>query len=482
MPPAAKKDCGIILFDVASLKKQELLNELIKFATFKYFLNTKSLYRILLVNSDETSNPKKYPGIFLSKIEDLDPMAIVDLIENAETAEADWVNAVSLGIHFLREVLQMPGLITLQLIYFTTLDSSNISSLNEEKVTQIISQLNENDIYFYLIGPDVQFPFIRNNNSVSKCMKKLQIDETNENLVVAKKIVSEVDTAVMCDAKLGIHFLTTFRKFQGTQPWRVPIAIGTKLSIPVCTSKIYRKDISLNLHMETKKFFEKTLADNRDVKVEESDIIKGIVLHSKCIQIEDDMFKLETERCFDIIGFTNKKFIPEPYICCNETYYILPELNDNDFHIFTHLVNVLEETNKYGVIKRVYAYNNNPKYYVLIPNLDHDPKCLTMAGLPFGDGLIPHRYNSPVSKKLEEDDEFCAFFKSLIVDGTKLEPRISVSPTMIIDFYQQKLISATAKKYLEQDLHFENLDSDVYSLEPDTLEAFKKSWPERTLD
>ncbi|XP_057663923.1 uncharacterized protein LOC130898556 [Diorhabda carinulata] len=481
MPPATKKDCGIILFDVASSKKHELLSELIKFATFKYFLNTKSLYRLILVNSAETSNPKKYPGIFISKIEDLDPKAIVELIENAETAQSDWLNAVSLGIHFLKEGLQMPGLITLQLIYFTTLDSSNGSSLNEEKIAQIISQLNEDEMYFYLIGPNVQFPFIINNNSVSKCMKQLQIDEMNENLVVAKKIVSEVNTAVMCNSTLGIHFIVTFKKHQGTQPCRVPIAIGTKLSIPVSTSKIYRKDISLSLQLDTKKIFDKTLADNRDVKIEESDLIKGIVLHNKCIQIEDDMFKMDTKRCFDIIGFTSKKFIPEPYIGCNETYYILPELSDSDYHLFTHLVNVLQETNKYGIIKRVYACNNNPKYYVLIPNVDHNPKCLTMTGLPFGENLVPHKYNSPVNKKLEDDD-FCAFFNSLIIDDTNFDHRIPLSPTMMIGFYQQKFINATAKKYLERDLHFENLDSDSYCLEPEKLEDFKQLWPERFED
>lgn len=49
-------------------------------------------------------------------------------------------------------------------------------------------------------------------------------------------------------------------------------------------------------------------------QVDDADIVKGLVRHNKFTQIDESQFKLETQRCFDVLGFTDKKFLPETYI------------------------------------------------------------------------------------------------------------------------------------------------------------------------
>lgn len=177
MPPTPKRDCGVILFDVASSKKSELLNGLLKFASFRWFMNSKSMYRLILVNSAETRNRGNYPHIYTcNDLEEFDPKLIVQEIENMQPGESNWVDALRVGILALKEVVEMAGIVSLQLIFFTGFDNitPNFDDTSIQKVINIINKYE--NMYLYIIGPDVTLPFaITSQQSIANCMQELQV-------------------------------------------------------------------------------------------------------------------------------------------------------------------------------------------------------------------------------------------------------------------------------------------------------------------
>ncbi|CAG9840463.1 unnamed protein product [Diabrotica balteata] len=485
MPPPAKKDCGLILFDVASTKKNELLNGLMKFCVYKRYMSSRSIYRLILINSAETSNDFKYPHIYTSEEEDFEPNAVFSTIENAAPGESNWLDALSLGVHHLQQAIAMKGLVTLQLILFTTFDVTIPLNYDTAKLNSLMDKINEHDIFLYIIGPNIELPYvITHTHTIPKCMNELRLPPGNHNLSIAKKIVTGVKNGVMCNTKIGINLLFSFKHSPGGLPWRVPLSFGTKFSIPATTFKIYRNDLQLRLTSSASRNFIKTLAENRDVVVNEDELVRGITRHGKFMIIDDNMFKSVTDRCFDIIGFSDKKFIPETYIRGGETFYVVPDEYSNEaFQAFTHLVNVLAESNKYGICKRAHARNNKFKFYALIPNLDYKPKCFTMTLLPYGDYLAPHKYEEPKfpKEKIKQDD-FNNFFNSLIIENSGAVTGQTLGPTMLLDINQHKLVSAITKKHLNRnDLDLEALDVNDFEKAPDNkfIEALKNSWPAR---
>lgn len=490
MPAMSKRDCGLILFDVASSKKSELLNGLLKFASFRWFMNSKSIYRLILVNSAQTQNDRKYPNIYTTDLDDFDPKLIVQEIENMQPGKSNWVDALRLAIYHLEEAVEMRGIVTLQLIFFTSFDSNITPAFDETAISGVINSINKYEqMYLYFIGPDVTLPFaITSQSSVPKCMKELQINKSNQNLVVAHRIVTNVKNAIMCNTKIGTpHLLITFKNNQGSQPWKIPFTFGSKLSIPAITTKIIRKDISLKLFSPMQRTYVKTLADNREVQVDEADIVRGLIRHGKFLKIDETQFKIETERCFEIMGFTEKTFLPETYMKGDDTFYVLPNGASKDgFQAFTHLVKILHETGKYAVGKRIYATNNKARYFVLIPKVDFVPKCFIMTALPYADFLVPHKVETPLQpkEKLKQDD-FHRFFKSLIIENKDCKAGISLGPTMMMDIYQQKVIDAAAKKKVRrEDFDLESLDVCDHESVVDNkfLENLRTTWPVRSMD
>lgn len=114
-----------------------------------------------------------------------------------------------------------------------------------------------------------------------------------------------------------------FRKSKGTQAWLVPLSIGSLLNIPARTSKIYNENNNLKLKEVSNKNWSQmyVLKEDATVELPGEDLIKGVLFHSKFIKIDsEDMFKFETERSFNLIGFTSSKSVSEACIGGKESY------------------------------------------------------------------------------------------------------------------------------------------------------------------
>ncbi|CAH1119642.1 unnamed protein product [Phaedon cochleariae] len=486
MPPTKKNDCGLILFDLKSPQKEKLLSGLIKFASLKWFSGSRDMYRLILVNSKKTENEKNYPNLFKTDVDDFVPQDILNCIEEAESAEGDWLDAFLLSIFHLKQANDLPGTTSLQLVFFTSLEKSS-KLIDDIKLQKVINELNETNIFVYIIGPEVKMPCtITQPEAVKHCMKKLIVDKTNPSLVAAQKIVQETKNSVLCDINVGINLLLSFKKSRGTQPWKVPISFGTQLEIPAVTVRVFRKDQALRLSSNAPRSMKPVLVEDQTVEVAQEEIVRGISRHGRFVQMGDkEMFKIENPRCFEILGFTDMKFVPETYMRGDDTFYVLPnnELEDDSCELFYHLVNVLADQKKYGIIKKVTNANCIPKYNVLIPRPDMNPKCLVMVGLPFADDVRRHKFEAPEPSKIKQEEDFLAFLKSVDITNEQKKVDVPIGPLMMLETHAMRLVNAAANKLVRKDLQDVGIDNylDVGGTNK-LLENIRKSWPERTED
>lgn len=131
---------------------------------------------------------------------------------------------------------------------------------------------------------------------------------------MAKRIVDATTNTVLCDLKVGVNLFFSFRNPRGTQPWKVPITFGSRLGIPACTYKIYKKDVLFKLCTDNRNT-NFVLLEDESVVVDGSYLVSGIKRHEKFVKVnETEMFKVEGPRNFSVIGFTHKKYIPEYYM------------------------------------------------------------------------------------------------------------------------------------------------------------------------
>lgn len=298
MPPPAKRDIGVVLFDLDSPNKESLLKLLLKFSAYRFYpcqALTRDEYELILCNSKETTS-LKYPNvtktdITLNKLPET-LLELLECIENAEAESGDWLDGLLFALERIKASLDLKGVITLQIIFLTSLDKSSVC--DQIKVETIIRQLTEHDVYLYIIGPEVEFsgPILDTTN-----FPELSIDSSNSSLVAAKKIVQATEHSTMCNVKLGLDLLWCFRQPKGLQPWKVDLSFGRQMEIGSMTLGVYKKDKPVKLASLSKAKTYYCLAEDESVKVAYEDIVTGIVLHDRFIKIEDNlMFKEDTVR------------------------------------------------------------------------------------------------------------------------------------------------------------------------------------------
>lgn len=91
------------------------------------------------------------------------------------------------------------------------------------------------------------------------------------------------------------------------------------MTIPTKTVKIFNQDTDISLEDKDSKDAGHSdvflLEEDESIELPFKDLIKGVICHGKFVGIDDeDMFKFETERAFDLVGFTESKFVPEAYV------------------------------------------------------------------------------------------------------------------------------------------------------------------------
>lgn len=178
MPPAVKRNVCLMLFDLKSSNRDQLLEGLIKFATYE-FLTTKDQCNLILTNCLITGNSRNMKYVLRTEIDEFQVNEIFECINKAESSDGppvDLLDILSLAIHYVKQARGMPGVITLQIIYFTDLVTFHTLKNDDSKIANIIRDLNDNEIYVCIIGPDVAVPTtITNFDDIPKNMKQLMV-------------------------------------------------------------------------------------------------------------------------------------------------------------------------------------------------------------------------------------------------------------------------------------------------------------------
>ncbi|VEN49408.1 unnamed protein product [Callosobruchus maculatus] len=457
MPPAAKRDVGVVFFDLYS--KENLLGSLLKFVGWET-VNTKDEHRLFLVNSQETSNAKNLPNVELvpQTLQQLGVKGVQNCVQQAEQTEEDMFdlyaldlhNVLSLGVYHLREFLDVPGVITKQLILFSNL--ANFSPMEEELFEKLVKKIRDYDISLYIVGPQVRFlepVYATEYFFIEKYAENIVLEKPTAGLEQAKKLVVEV-SGVIADATAGLHLLLTCRQTAGSQPWKVPLTIGSNIEIPVRTSKVYRRDVHISVKKEkitdgppVEEEF--TLASDVSVKVDVQETVRGLSIHNKFVEVRNDneIFQMATEPTFDVICFTYEDNVPVPYMIGEEGFVVLPNETSSasQRQFFNALVDCLSEQHKYAIVSRVYIRNTQPKFFVLIPDADQVPKRFMMVEVCTGDGVRhPVQFRRPDKPKAEVDKEMRDFLKDMDATNPEGTKKVALEPTMMMAWRDEKVL------------------------------------------
>lgn len=243
--PRGKRDISVILFDLNTESHEKAIQTLMKICCNKFFVKNDDLTKLILFNSDVTENrlSSRHPGydnIFEASPEMIsyNPKFILEKIENSGTGVGNWLESVVLGLRCLQEDYEeSESVVTYQILLIT--DFTKHCVRNVTLFDKIVTGINELNAFFYIVGPEIEPPFmIKNSDDVKAWMNNFQIDESNVDLKVVKDIIQETNNSVVCSYDMGWQLFFSYRNYTGSQPWQVPLAIGTEIQLPAQTVKI----------------------------------------------------------------------------------------------------------------------------------------------------------------------------------------------------------------------------------------------------
>lgn len=322
MPPRAKFDASVILFDLNVSKQFYPIakNCLLDIHTKKWFMKSNDLTKLLFVN-DEQAEETEYvrpvtnfvnynPGIVKRKVVESDVK-----IEDT-SANVDFLEALTQALTMF-DSEETKGCITRQVILITDFTHGIIEDTS--RVRQVINGFNDSDTFLYILGPEMVY------DQMLKCISDIRkwsrttdpVNRENSNIRIANNIVRSIENAVMCDLDVGWQILTYFKRWHSPQPFAMPLSIGTKIHIEQKSFRLIKSfdypRVRRNVQVRH------VLASDSSVEVEFENIARGFLAHDKLIPITEDVkksiFKTEGPRMFKLIGFTQKSNIPEYFFC-----------------------------------------------------------------------------------------------------------------------------------------------------------------------
>ncbi|KAH1015402.1 uncharacterized protein LOC109545143 [Dendroctonus ponderosae] len=484
MPPAAARDIFIILVDLKSSPRDDVLHTLSTVILYKQLSASKSEYNLYLVNAADSSNKLKYTGIYKWEI----PDAIEDLcqeISSIETGQSDWLEALALAVDDLSEKFEKPGVITLQVLFITDLCSFERPD-NGKLMEKLINDCKQMDIFLYVIGLPIEPPkTIFSHKDVSEWMAKLQIDKDQSNLKIMKKIVNKTPHSVMCNFEVGFHLFHSYKYFKGMQPWKVPLTCGSKLNLPVSTIRVSKRDPPFSLkNLSAKVDLKWAFEDEQDKIIDSVDTVSGLIKHGKFIKIESDgRFKIVGPRSFQVLGFTKAVNVPEYFLQSDGSYLVLPDCEQPEEYLkfFNALIEELAESKVYIIARRVYNADCNPKFSALIPWNEFNLKGFILCQLPYADDVVNIYVEEDVdlAPELNPDEKCFEFLDKINVGSDKCKLQVPLSPTMMVYSNAINIIAKVEEKLMHSN---RCTAAESYTSELPFQDDFQNNWPQRNVD
>ncbi|XP_045474576.1 uncharacterized protein LOC123680632 [Harmonia axyridis] len=486
MPPQPKRNRCVILYDLNCKNQRQLRRALFKIYSHHYFDDSKDLVNLVLVNCEKTKNRKNqefgkdFENIFEVNREErlYDPTFIHDKIEVKHTDGAHWKEAINVAVQILKED-NTPRIITYQILFLT--DLINLSSV-KGNIDNIVQELNVNNIFLYIVGPEIESSTTLTSFADSKLLyADFSIDSKNEVLIEASRLVEKSKNAVIANVEMGLQFFFNYQNPIGKQPWTVPLTVGSKIEYSVETTKLMETNFGYQLECEDQKpdpsvFI--SMEDSTRIYAEE-DIRKGILRHAKFVPLSsNDIFNEKEERMFSLVFITKVEHIPE-YMLTGPGCYTVTASDKSPTASFDALVLRLHALQSCLIAKRVYAEGNSPIYMALLPC--PSKKWLLAVELPYGSD-VPFEWleQKPQKDEIEVAEPVLNFLDSITVGSKNFSLKCPMTPNVVSSSEGEALVNLATEKLLQEpNMRLEEVDHDPFStnINADIGKSLREMWP-----
>lgn len=415
MPPTAKRDVCIVLYDLNTKKNG---NENLAMSTLQHLFVRKQFcvkrcpeYKLYLLGTEDHLNKMHY-----KHIREAGPFRTLDIkhleeIEKvvAEACDGDgtyfyynWLQALHLAATVLSEHCDPPNdksLLSAQ-IYFVT-DLQTPVGWNDESrslARQVSSILKSYPLmYVYVLGPFDCGPSktLSTLEDVEKWRLAVPFLETKRGDDVDFKVMAELVTknqVLVADPHIGVPLSNVYKASVGMADTNEDLLFGSLIHFRTWVRRLICKppnsppsdaqDSPKKHGFSANNFVE---ADDVSVEVDAENVVDGIKVDDKFVPLENDMFQILEDRSFHVLGFVKSAAVPEEHYYNEETYRVFQKQHIDP--AFACLVDAMIDERVFALARRKYLQQRfPPKFGVLVPVRDPRPHFL-FKYLPFADDI-----------------------------------------------------------------------------------------------
>lgn len=394
------------------------------FVERKLFAETKDEIGVVLFGTEETRNALDYEHVRVMERglarADWETVAFLREHVKGTNIEPDWIDALVVGLDFLKTQSTDRKFAALKIVLFSEL---GCRSSNDQLDIIIRGMKNLDNIDFTHIGPDwshndVDFGGPASNGTGGDgsqapgpsrgepekpshwhpAKPKSQIQMENEEMI--NQMVSETDgTVCSLDDALAI-FLFKSKRGKRPWPWKVVFEIGPDIRISTTgyiqvrreNPKSWKRCLARSTEVEELKPETMLVKNNEDQDlIEPEDVVTSYQYGRSLVSItEQDEAGAKFEggpKSMCLFGFVDRAEIQLSDLAGNGTMVFLPtEDDDQSAAALSALAQAMQELGMVAIVRKVYNRSSVPRLGVLAPEEDEDgERLLVYCDLPFAE-------------------------------------------------------------------------------------------------
>ncbi|CAF0990776.1 unnamed protein product [Didymodactylos carnosus] len=490
----------------------------------KMFQESKDEVALVLYGSEETKNDLAEDGDY-DNVSIVFPLGVAnwnlfDEIQKIKpgVAHADLVDAIVVAAdHIKSQTDGKKGFQAKRVLLFTNA-STPFSDNNLAVITQ---QMKNFDITLDAIGPtwdeedrstspepdgevptdamDLDRP--QQSNTTNEASASATAPTTNGHGTESKQKFRSPKKPLTPQQKTGIRVITnianetdgsmyTFREalmILSTHQSKTVKPTATKyilefldIKIPICTyiqvkdnkpqifrlKKVFAREPKIEIKTDRGRYTK----DEVDQEIEKEEIIDGYRYGSTFVPIskeDSDEMKYQSEKCFQIIGFTSSSNVQRSYFLGDTVYEVIAERGyEASETAFVALVQALYDTDTVAIIRKCFSSRSAPEIGFVRPHILHDHICLFYIKLPFSedmrlfefDTLDGFKRNQPTDDQLKAVDNLITSMDLTHAETGENGPDEALKPELIFNPYIQRMFQSIARRAVQPDepLSFSN--------------------------
>lgn len=448
----------------------------------KMFQSSKDEIGLVVFGGDETDNElwdgssDDFRHVSLARCLSVVDWEMLDYVQNkisVSNISGDVLDGILVAInHFSEELNKKKTFIEKRIIVLTDFSSSSNDDL---KLTEIKQNLTKKSIRLDFISPfnegdanrdekqnDQPKSSSNNNENEKKQMSIAQI-ETLELL----NNLCEIAEGCLFSFDETLSLLSTYQartiKSTGT---KYQMTIGEKFSLPIVSmikckenkpeifrfKKVFAKDENVELKTDRARFTKDD--EQRDLN-DKTDTVDAFKYGSTYVPIDSEAvsLKLQSEKCFNVLGFTKSENVNKYYFIGDSVNQILPDINSGPEveEAFVNMVRAMYEEDVIGIVRKVFNSRSNPEMGCLIPHITKEATCLFYLSLPFNDDLKKLSLQSFTSLKKFKPNENQLKLVDDLIESMDLSKKIdddeeeeAYDPHLVFNPYVQRMFQSFA--------------------------------------